>query len=70
MNFTTRLSTTVASKLNEKINCSKCLVLAPSAQQTLRLSSRTPRLPFNVFFRTGIYIRDILRPYTSNLKRS
>ena len=41
--------------LNDKKKwLSKYLVLGPGAQRTFRLSSRTPRIPFNVLSRTKI----------------
>ena len=39
------------SLLNDKNIGSKYLILGPGVQRTFRLSSRTPRIPFNVLSR-------------------
>ena len=46
------------SLLNDKKRRSKYLVLGPGEQRTFRLSSRTPRIPFNVLSRTSNELYD------------
>ena len=46
------------SLLNDKKRRSKCLVLLPGEQKTFRLSSRTPRIPFNVLSLNKLSTKD------------
>ena len=44
--------------LNNKQIRSKYLVLGPGARTTIRLSSRTPLIPFNVLSRTRLELKE------------